>query len=123
MLTLPNIGGEKNSKIFYHPELGISVEVVNGAPLRVNFTVSDETSTSFISALDYLKRGKRLNPMTHWDTQVTGWGGKLRVPPSSTSHGCPVRATALLRSIYVIVRLLALLSSSCIVTLRLVCMC
>ena len=41
---------------------------------RVKFTVSDETSTSFISALDYLKRGKRLNPLTHWGIQVSGGG-------------------------------------------------
>ena len=45
--------------------------------IRVKVTVSDETSTSFISALYYLKRGKRLNPLTHWDIQVTGGGGKI----------------------------------------------
>ena len=89
----------------------------------VKFTVSDETSTSFISALDYLKRGKRLNPMTHWDTQVTGGGGKLRVPPSSMACGCLVQATALLRSNYVIFRLLALLRSSYVIARLLVCVC
>ena len=78
--------------------------------LCVKFIVSDVTSTSFISALDSLKRGKRLNSVTHWDIQVTGGGGgKLRVPLSSTACGCLVQATALLRSRYVIVRLLALL--------------
>ena len=45
--------------------------------LCVKFIVSDGTSTSFISALDSLKRGKRLNSVTHWDIQVTGGGGKL----------------------------------------------
>ena len=59
----------------------------DGVTKRVNCTVSDETTTSFISALDYLKRGKRLNPLTHWDIQLTGGGDKLRVPPSSTAHG------------------------------------
>ena len=44
-----------------------------------NFNVSDETSTSFNCALDYLKRGKMVNPLTHWDIKVTGWGGKIRV--------------------------------------------
>ena len=43
--------------------------------------MSDETSTSFISALDYLNMEKRLDPLNHWDIQVTGGGGKIRVPP------------------------------------------
>ena len=62
---------------------------------RVKFNVSDETSTLFNCALDYLKREKRLNYLTHWDIQVTGGGGKLRVPPSSMACGCLVQATAL----------------------------
>ena len=37
-----------------------------------NFTVSDETGTFFNCAVDYIKRGKRLNLLTHWDIQVTG---------------------------------------------------
>ena len=73
---------------------------------RVKVTVSDETSTLFISALDYLKRGRMLNPLTNWDIQVTGGGGINQVPPSSTARGCPVQATALLRLSYVIVKLL-----------------
>ena len=62
---------------------------------HVKFTGSDETCTLFKSALDYLKREKRLNYLTHWDIQVTGGGGKLRVPPSSMACGCLVQATAL----------------------------
>ena len=90
---------------------------------HVKFNVSDETGNSFNCALDYLKRGKRLNPLTHWGIQVTVWGGKLRVPPSSTACGCPVQATALPRSSYIIVRLLALLRSRYVITLLLVCVC
>ena len=66
--------------------------------LRGKFTVSDETCTLFKSALDYLKRGKRLNSLTRWDIQVTGWEGKLQVPLTSMACGCPVQATALLSS-------------------------
>ena len=92
------------------PARSLSERLVLLTMNRVKFTVSDETSTSFVSALDYFKRGKRLNPLTHWYIQVTGGGGKLRVPPSSTARGCLVQATALLRSSYVIVQLLALLT-------------
>ena len=97
--------------------------------------MSDETGTLFNCALDYLKRVKRLNPLTHWDIHVTGgevapsspdfrglWlpreshsTSKLRVTPISTACGCLVQATALLRSNYVIVRLLALLRSSYVI--------
>ena len=42
------------------------------ACLRVKFNVSDETGTLFNCTLVYLKRGKRLNPLTHWDIHVSG---------------------------------------------------
>ena len=66
-----------SSDVVLKPEHGI-VFTSKSTPAtlwyRVKFNVSDETCTLFKSELDYLKRGKRLNYLTHWDIQVTGGG-------------------------------------------------